>query len=111
MPCNAICSTIDSLASTNRERHRATDSGAGYLGGVSQIGFSHPTGTIEAPCVVATVCRGIDAEFCPLEFIGPICVLSASTCRFGCRLSRIWYIKLASPSTRRIACSTVAANW
>ena len=41
---------------------------------MSQIGFSHPTGTIEAPCVVATVCRGIDAKFRPLEFFGPICV-------------------------------------
>ena len=58
----------------NSERHRATDFGAGQLGGVSQTGFSHPTGTIEAPCVVATVCRGVDAEFRPLKFISPIYV-------------------------------------
>jgi hypothetical protein len=41
---------------------------------VSQIGFSHPIGPIEVPRIVARVCRGIDAELCPLEVIRPIYV-------------------------------------
>ena len=41
---------------------------------MSQIGFSHPTGPIEVPRIVARVCRGIDAELCPLEVIRPIYV-------------------------------------
>ena len=41
---------------------------------MSQIGFSHPTEPIEVPRIVARICRGIDAELCPLEVVSPIYV-------------------------------------
>jgi hypothetical protein len=55
-------------------RHHATGFSAGYVGGVSSINFSPPTGTIEAPRVVAVMRRGIDAELRPLGFNSPIYV-------------------------------------
>jgi hypothetical protein len=55
-------------------RHHATGFGADYVGCVSSINFSPPIGTIEAPRVIATMCRSIDAKLCPLGFNSPIYV-------------------------------------
>src|SRR3954452_15475108 len=44
--------------------------GTGHFGGLIETGHSHPTGTVEATRVVASVCRRIDAEFGPLNVIG-----------------------------------------
>jgi hypothetical protein len=61
-------------------RHHATGFGADYVGCVSSINFSPPIGTIEAPRVIATMCRGIDAKLCPLGFNSPIYVRRIGEC-------------------------------
>ena len=73
--CRSTCAKGGRFRAVNQNSEiglAETDFLAGYVGCVSRAGCSPPIWTIETPRVVARVCRGIDAELCPLEVISSI---------------------------------------